>query len=104
MFLVLIFIFDQAPDVLEQEHRVVSPSNNDTVMGQGETQSNEAATRTDKKGGKKRGRKKKATTNEEEEEEEEANKSPEKKKKLKHSSRRQKKTCNLELNIVIRFN
>ncbi|CAF2036683.1 unnamed protein product [Brassica napus] len=88
---------ESAPDVLEQEHRVVSPSNNDTVMGQGETQSNEAATRTDKKGGKKRGRKKKATTNEEEEEEEEANKSPEKKKKLKHSSRRQKKTLEKEL-------
>ncbi|KAJ4877622.1 Homeodomain-like superfamily protein [Raphanus sativus] len=77
---------ESAPDVLEQEHRVVSPSNNDTVMGQGETQSNEAETRTDKKGEKKRGRKKKATTNEEEEEE--ANKSPEK--KFKHSSGRQK--------------
>ena len=98
MFLVLIFIFDQAPDVLEQEHRVVSPSSNDTVMGQGETQSNEAETRTDKKGEKKRGRKKKATTNEEE-----ANKSPEKK-KLKHSSRRQKNTCNVELNLMILFN
>ncbi|CAN7024231.1 unnamed protein product [Brassica oleracea var. botrytis] len=82
---------ESAPDVLEQEHRVVSPSNNDTVMGQGETQSNEAETRTDKKGEKKRGRKKKATTNEEE-----ANKSPEKK-KLKHSSRRQKNTLEKEL-------
>ncbi|KAL0746784.1 hypothetical protein Bca101_028786 [Brassica carinata] len=82
---------ESAPDVLEQEHRVVSPSNNDTVMGQGETQFNEAETRTDKKGEKKRGRKKKATTNEEE-----ANKSPGKK-KLKHSSRRQKNTLEKEL-------
>ncbi|CAH8363184.1 unnamed protein product [Eruca vesicaria subsp. sativa] len=74
---------ESASNVLEQD---ASPSNNDTVMGQEETQSNEAQTRTDKK---KRGRKKKATTNEEEEEE--ANKSPEKK-KFKHSIRRQKNT------------
>ena len=77
---------------MEQEHHVVSPSNNDTVMGEGETQSNEAETGADKKGKKKRGRKKKTTTSEEE-----PNKSPpEKKKKFKHSSRRQKnRTCNL---------
>ncbi|XP_056849102.1 uncharacterized protein LOC130494480 isoform X2 [Raphanus sativus] len=74
---------ETAPGVLEQEHHVVPPtSNNDTVMGEGEPQSNEAEPcTTDKKGKKKRVRKKKTTTSEEE---------PEKKKKFKHSSRRQK--------------
>ncbi|KAG2319032.1 hypothetical protein Bca52824_012245 [Brassica carinata] len=75
---------EPAPGVMEQEHHVVSPSNNDSVMG--EPQANEAEPRTDKKGKKKRARKKKTTTSEEE-----PNKSPEKKKKFKHSSRRQKK-------------
>ncbi|XP_018451027.2 uncharacterized protein LOC108822447 isoform X1 [Raphanus sativus] len=68
---------ETAPGVLEQEHPVVPPSNNDSVMGEGEPQSNEA----EPKGKKKRVRKKKTTTSEEE---------PEKKKKFKHSSRRQK--------------
>ncbi|KAF3549443.1 hypothetical protein DY000_02009107 [Brassica cretica] len=85
-----------APGVLEQEHHVVSPSNNDTVMGEGETQSNEAETGADKKGKKKRGRKKKTTTSEEE-----PNKStPEKKKKFKHSSRRQKNRTSKEAPVV----
>ncbi|XP_033132995.1 glutamic acid-rich protein isoform X2 [Brassica rapa] len=84
---------EQAPNVLEQEHHVVSPSNNDTVMGEGETQANEAETGADKKGKKKRGRKKKTTTSEEE-----PNKPPpETKKKFKHSSRRQKNTLDKEL-------
>lgn len=77
------FFDHQAPGVLEQEHPVVPPSNNDSVMGEGEPQSNEA----EPKGKKKRVRKKKTTTSEEE---------PEKKKKFKHSSRRQKnRTCTL---------
>ncbi|KAJ0233550.1 Homeodomain-like superfamily protein [Hirschfeldia incana] len=72
---------ETAPGVVEQEHHVVSPSNNDTVMGEGEPQSNEAEAGTDnKKGKKKRARKKKTTTSEEEPQ----------KKKFKHSSRRQK--------------
>ncbi|CAF2250099.1 unnamed protein product [Brassica napus] len=84
---------EQAPNVLEQEHHVVSPSNNDTVMGEGATQSNEAETGADKKGKKKRGRKKKTTTSEEE-----PNKPPpETTKKFKHSSRRQKNTLDKEL-------
>lgn len=90
--------FDQVPGVLEQEHHVVSPSNNNTVIGEGETRSNEAETRTDKKGKTKRARKRKSTS------EAEPNKSPEKKKKFKHSSRRQKnRTCNLAVNIMILF-
>ncbi|KAF8098536.1 hypothetical protein N665_0264s0039 [Sinapis alba] len=75
---------ETVPGVLEQEHHVVSPSNNNTVIGEGETRSNEAETRTDKKGKTKRARKRKSTS------EAEPNKSPEKKKKFKHSSRRQK--------------
>ena len=88
----LLLCFDQAPNVLEQEHHVVSPSNNDTVMGEGETQANEAETGADKKGKKKRGRKKKTTTSEEE-----PNKPPpETKKKFKHSSRQKRnRTCKL---------
>ncbi|KAJ4880083.1 Homeodomain-like superfamily protein [Raphanus sativus] len=59
---------ETAPGVLEQEHHVVPPtSNNDTVMGEGEPQSNEAEPcTTDKKGKKKRVRKKKTTTMEKE--------------------------------------